>query len=464
MCTNALQVLKDLEIKAKGIFPPRSDAILSEDWKKNRTQKDLNILRIHMDGRDVWEYAAGYSKRNLVENAMFRFKNNIGPKLGARTSKRQEAEIKLGVHILNQMTRLGMSDSVRIREKARKMGDPIPEYLCATTLQFVRSIMFKFILIFILSSMSFLLQAREIVYLASGERGSASSKFVDLLDETWRGKYPEENITWSSKVCPQIQDRVDALINRSADFAIIPLRSLTEHIDILPENKNDGSLKSEPVKENSMIQKGLINVARNLELKIKETPELASIKDVRIVLLLWEMYLLPLSTESRLIQPKSYLFLNKGLLSRSLKKRSNLKYSSIDMNNLDSQMRALVNTTLLFEVSGSIQINLKNIPSFLKIISLSSEEMEDFIEKHPFFFQKSLKYKNKRINTLGFQWALMAHKSVSIERVKKILGLVDGPFQIFKRSALFPRLNKNEIEGFDLNILHLGVNEYFGSE
>ena len=47
-----------------------------------------------MDGRDVWEYASGYSKRNLVENAMFRFKNNIGPKLRARTSKRQEPEIK----------------------------------------------------------------------------------------------------------------------------------------------------------------------------------------------------------------------------------------------------------------------------------------------------------------------------------------------------------------------------------
>ena len=112
---SVLQVLKDLEIKGKGIFPPRSDAILSEDWKEKMTQRDLNILRIHMDGRDVWEYASGYSKRNLVENAMFRFKNNIGPKLRARTSKRQEAEIKLGVHILNQMTRLGMSDSVRIR-------------------------------------------------------------------------------------------------------------------------------------------------------------------------------------------------------------------------------------------------------------------------------------------------------------------------------------------------------------
>ena len=46
---------------------------------------------------------------------MFRFKNNIGPKLRTRTSKRQEAEIKLGIHILNQMTWLGMSDSVRIK-------------------------------------------------------------------------------------------------------------------------------------------------------------------------------------------------------------------------------------------------------------------------------------------------------------------------------------------------------------
>ena len=31
-----------------------------------------------MDGRGVWEYAFGYSKRNLLENAMFRFKPNIG--------------------------------------------------------------------------------------------------------------------------------------------------------------------------------------------------------------------------------------------------------------------------------------------------------------------------------------------------------------------------------------------------
>ena len=85
--TTPWRALKDLEIKGKGIFPPRSDAILSEDWKENMTQKDLNILRIHMEGT-FGTYASGYSKRNLVENAMFRFKNNIGLKLCTRTSKR----------------------------------------------------------------------------------------------------------------------------------------------------------------------------------------------------------------------------------------------------------------------------------------------------------------------------------------------------------------------------------------
>jgi hypothetical protein len=111
---SVLEALKEVGIEGKGIFPPRVDAILSKDWKTNPTQRDLNIFRIHMDGRDVWEYASGYSKRNLVENAMFRYKNYFETRLKARNTKKQEAETKLAVHILNQMTRLGMPKSVRI--------------------------------------------------------------------------------------------------------------------------------------------------------------------------------------------------------------------------------------------------------------------------------------------------------------------------------------------------------------
>ena len=60
----------------KGIFPPREDAVLSKNSAHDPTQRDLNILRIQKDGKEVWEYASGYSKRNLVENAMFRYPKN----------------------------------------------------------------------------------------------------------------------------------------------------------------------------------------------------------------------------------------------------------------------------------------------------------------------------------------------------------------------------------------------------
>lgn len=108
------QALKSFGIQGEGVFPPRIP-FLSKDWKSNPTQRDMHLLRIAIDGRDVWEYASGYSKRNLVENAMFRYKNAFGARLRSRNQKNQEVESKLGVHLLNQMTRLGMPKSERIR-------------------------------------------------------------------------------------------------------------------------------------------------------------------------------------------------------------------------------------------------------------------------------------------------------------------------------------------------------------
>lgn len=107
------QKLNDRGIR--GVFPPPSDAVLSKHAKSKPTQRDKDIMRIQKDGREVWEYASGYSKRNMVENAMFRYKNNIGDKLRSKTDDRQEVEVSLGIHLLNQMTKLGMPESVRIR-------------------------------------------------------------------------------------------------------------------------------------------------------------------------------------------------------------------------------------------------------------------------------------------------------------------------------------------------------------
>jgi len=106
------QALDDREIK--GVFPPPSDAVLSKQAGSKPTQRDKDIMRIQKDGREVWEYASGYSKRNMVENAIFRYKNNIGDKLRSKTDDRQEVEVTLGIHLLNQMTKLGMPESVRV--------------------------------------------------------------------------------------------------------------------------------------------------------------------------------------------------------------------------------------------------------------------------------------------------------------------------------------------------------------
>ena len=78
---------------------------------------DSEIGDVKADGAYDYDSVLQVLKDLEIKVRVFslQFKNNIGPKLRARTSKRQEAEIKLGVHILNQMTRLGMSDSVRIR-------------------------------------------------------------------------------------------------------------------------------------------------------------------------------------------------------------------------------------------------------------------------------------------------------------------------------------------------------------
>lgn len=109
-----IQSLELFGIQGEGVFPPRI-SLLSEEWKTNPTQRDMHLLRIAIDGRSAWEQASGYSKRNLVENAMFRYKNAFGPKLRSKNQKNQEIESKLGVHLLNQMTRLGMPKSERIR-------------------------------------------------------------------------------------------------------------------------------------------------------------------------------------------------------------------------------------------------------------------------------------------------------------------------------------------------------------
>jgi transposase len=97
--------------EASVIIPPRTTAIPSET---TTTQRDRHLEAIGKHGRIGWQRSSGYSRRSLVETAVYRYKTIIGRRLHARTLPNQRTEAKIGCNVLNRMTRLGMPVSVRI--------------------------------------------------------------------------------------------------------------------------------------------------------------------------------------------------------------------------------------------------------------------------------------------------------------------------------------------------------------
>ena len=67
--------------------------------------------RIERHGRREWYKLSGYTKRSMVENAVYRYKAIIGPEMRARTLARQRVEHRIGCEILNKMAALGMPDT-----------------------------------------------------------------------------------------------------------------------------------------------------------------------------------------------------------------------------------------------------------------------------------------------------------------------------------------------------------------
>ena len=96
------------------ITPPRKDAVLSPDAVNNPTKRDKYIIEIKEDGRYLWELKSGYSKRNSVENTMYRSKTIFGGKLDFKNIDSQKAEFKVSCNNLNLMTSLGMPESYRV--------------------------------------------------------------------------------------------------------------------------------------------------------------------------------------------------------------------------------------------------------------------------------------------------------------------------------------------------------------
>ncbi len=95
------------------LIPPRRPAWSTADATIAMEQRNRNIRSIRRRGRRHWHKSSGYSRRSLVENAIYRYKAIIGGGMRARSLAGQKAEARLGCRILNTMARLGMPDSHR---------------------------------------------------------------------------------------------------------------------------------------------------------------------------------------------------------------------------------------------------------------------------------------------------------------------------------------------------------------
>ena len=97
--------------RTRVVIPPQRNATLSQNSNTAMQERDRHIRAIERHGRREWYKLSGYTKRSMVENAVYRYKAIIGPEIRARTLARQRVEHRIGCEILNKMAALGMPDT-----------------------------------------------------------------------------------------------------------------------------------------------------------------------------------------------------------------------------------------------------------------------------------------------------------------------------------------------------------------
>jgi len=96
------------------LIPPGRGAQPSSSPSPGQRERNRNIRSMRKLGREEWYATSGYSRRSLVENAVFRYRTIFGPAMRSRSLGNQRVEMNLACKILNRMTDLGMPDSVRV--------------------------------------------------------------------------------------------------------------------------------------------------------------------------------------------------------------------------------------------------------------------------------------------------------------------------------------------------------------
>ncbi len=108
------QKLQSVNPEARIIIPPPKTALLPDKPEEEMSQREKHIFLIKNEGRMAWQNKTGYGLRNYSELDFYRYKQIIGSKLKARKFSRQKTESRIGCIVLNKMTSLGMSDSIKI--------------------------------------------------------------------------------------------------------------------------------------------------------------------------------------------------------------------------------------------------------------------------------------------------------------------------------------------------------------
>jgi hypothetical protein len=96
------------------IVPPRrADRVRSRELDMIR-QRDRHIAYVQTHGKRTWQTATGYTRRNLIEAGVSRYKRIIGRRLRTRSLAAQRAETRIGVQVLNRMLDLGRPITQRV--------------------------------------------------------------------------------------------------------------------------------------------------------------------------------------------------------------------------------------------------------------------------------------------------------------------------------------------------------------
>ncbi len=100
--------------RVRVLIPPSQGAQPSSSRSPGQWERNRNIRSVRKLGRREWYASSGYSRRSLVENAVFRYKSILGRRMRSRSLRSQRAAVRLVGKILNTMTSLGRPDSVKV--------------------------------------------------------------------------------------------------------------------------------------------------------------------------------------------------------------------------------------------------------------------------------------------------------------------------------------------------------------